>query len=260
MRVRGILLPSAALFAVTAWSQQELAIDGPMTSPPAAQAAVMPDKDGVYVLAAGITPPVLLHPVDADYTPNDPAERDRPRVVIAYTVVNADGSAKVRNLLRPRDTPLEEAAIVAINQSHFQPGSLNGHAVPVLVCVRVPFFHPRSPTPQIQDCPDPSRFHVAGPPDPYHAPPGTKMPTLIHNSEAEYSDVARKKKIQGAVTLDTIVDEEGNTTGIRVLKSLGYGLDEKAVQSVSRYKFRPAMLDGHPIAVRITVEVNFKLY
>jgi protein TonB len=52
----------------------------------------------------------------------------------------------------------------------------------------------------------------------------------------------------------------GKPIQIHVLKSLGYGLDEKAIESVSRYKFRPATLDGHPIAVRIAIEVNFKLY
>jgi len=260
MQIRFILLSSATLFALAAWGQPEPATSGPIASPPAAQAVALPDRDGVYAMAAGITPPVLLKPADADYTPADPSERDRPRIVIAYTVVNADGSAKVRNLLHPHDTPLEAAAIAAVNQSQFQPGSLNGHAVPVLVCLRVPFFFPRSPTPRIQNCPDPNRFQVSGPPDLYHAPPGSKPPVLIYNSEAEYSEVARKKRIQGEVTLDTVVDEDGNPTQIRVLKSLGYGLDEKAIQSVSRYKFRAATLDGKPIAVRIVVEVNFRLY
>ena len=60
--------------------------------------------------------------------------------------------------------------------------------------------------------------------------------------------------------MSALVNEEGNPIDLRVEKSLGYGLDEKALDCVSQYQFRAAMRDGHPVAQRITIEVSFKLY
>jgi TonB family protein len=271
-----MLLALLVLGAATAWAEHEspraAAGSAQSTAPPSgvqpqaipAHDAVpvrdpTPDKDGVYSLGSGITSPELLQPVEANYSPKDLEERDRPSIVIAYTVVNADGSAKVRMLLRPKGTPREDAAIAAINQSLFRPGTLNGHAVPVMVCVRVPFFHLPGPIPRMQSCPDLSSTQSSGPPDLYRAPPGAKMPVAIYTSEANFSEEARRNRIQGVVVLSTVVNEQGLPTEIRVDKSLGYGLDENAVRSLSRYKFNPATLDGHPIPVRITVEVSFKL-
>jgi periplasmic protein TonB len=57
-----------------------------------------------------------------------------------------------------------------------------------------------------------------------------------------------------------IVDPEGNPRDIKVAHSLNPGLDQKAVEAVRQWKFAPAMKDGHPVAVQINVEVNFKLY
>jgi TonB family protein len=55
-----------------------------------------------------------------------------------------------------------------------------------------------------------------------------------------------------------IVDEHGMPTAIRVVRSIGHGLDENAVAAVSQYRFRPATVDGNPIAARITIEVSFR--
>jgi TonB family protein len=57
-----------------------------------------------------------------------------------------------------------------------------------------------------------------------------------------------------------LVTEDGTPTDFRVEKSLGYGLDEKALQAAAKYRFKPAMRDGNPVSQRITVEMNFRLY
>ena len=46
----------------------------------------------------------------------------------------------------------------------------------------------------------------------------------------------------------------------QVARSLGMGLDQKAIEAVRKWKFEPAMKDGRPVAVQINVEVNFRLY
>jgi protein TonB len=94
-------------------------------------------------------------------------------------------------------------------------------------------------------------FHVGG---------GVSPPRPIYQPEPEFSEEARKAKYQGVCTLGLIVGTDGRPTNIRVLNSLGMGLDEKAIETVRTWKFEPAMKDGHPVRVEIAVEVDFHLY
>jgi TonB family protein len=100
-----------------------------------------------------------------------------------------------------------------------------------------------------------------GPPGIYPAgKAGVTVPQVIYNPEPGFSDEARKAKQQGRVTLLVVVGKDGKTYDIRVRQSLGMGLDEKAVEAVSRWRFRPATLNGQPVATQIAVEVDFRLY
>ncbi len=90
---------------------------------------------------------------------------------------------------------------------------------------------------------------------------GVSAPVAIFTPEAEFSDEARRAKYQGVCLISLIVDAQGNPQGPRVIRALGMGLDEKALEAVRKYKFKPAMKDGRtPVPVRITIEVNFRLY
>ncbi|HTS05929.1 MAG TPA: energy transducer TonB [Candidatus Eisenbacteria bacterium] len=89
---------------------------------------------------------------------------------------------------------------------------------------------------------------------------GATPPRAIYSPEPEFSEEARKAKYQGVCTLGVIVDAQGHPTNIRVLSSLGMGLDEKAIQAVKTWRFEPAMKDGHPVPFEIAVEVDFHLY
>jgi len=86
-------------------------------------------------------------------------------------------------------------------------------------------------------------------------------PTVIHDVEAEFSDEARRAKYQGLCLISLIVDAQGNPTDIHVARALGMGLDEKAIEAIRQYKFKPALKDGKtPVPVQITIEVDFRLY
>jgi periplasmic protein TonB len=85
-------------------------------------------------------------------------------------------------------------------------------------------------------------------------------PIPIVTPEAEFSDEARRSKYQGICMISIIVDAHGYPQNPRVLQSLGMGLDEKALDAVGRYRFKPALKDGRPVPVRIAVAVNFRLY
>jgi TonB family protein len=88
---------------------------------------------------------------------------------------------------------------------------------------------------------------------------GVSQPTVIYKVDPEYSEEARKAKYSGSVLLAIIVDTEGHARDIHVVKSLGMGLDEKAVEAVEKWKFKPGMKGGAPVNVRATIEVNFRL-
>lgn len=89
---------------------------------------------------------------------------------------------------------------------------------------------------------------------------GVTNPVPVLTPEAEFSDEARRAKYQGAVMVTIIVDAKGFPQNPRIVRALGMGLDEKALEAVRRYRFKPAMKDGKPVPVVITVEVNFRLY
>lgn len=89
---------------------------------------------------------------------------------------------------------------------------------------------------------------------------GVTAPQLIHKVEPEFTDAARRTKYQGVASIGLIVDAQGNPEGIHVVRHLGMGLDEKAVEAVRQYKFKPAMFQGHAVPVQMVIDVNFHMY
>ena len=109
----------------------------------------------------------------------------------------------------------------------------------------------------------PSTGPAVGPGPPGIYPAGVHnvgVPQVIFSPEPGFSDEARKAKQQGIVGLMLVVGKDGHTYDIHIRQSLGMGLDEKAIEAVSRWRFRPATLNGQPVATRIAVEVDFRLY
>ena len=95
---------------------------------------------------------------------------------------------------------------------------------------------------------------------PKHIGGGVSAPQLIFQVDPEFSEEARKARTQGNVLVNLWVDEHGLPTHVRVLRGIGMGLDEKAVEAVKQYKFKPAMEGGKPVLVELNVEVNFQIF
>jgi TonB family protein len=89
---------------------------------------------------------------------------------------------------------------------------------------------------------------------------GVTPPRPIYSPDPEFSEEARKAKYQGTCTLMIVVDTDGKPTNLRVVNSLGMGLDEKALETVKTWRFEPGKKDGHPVKVEMAVEVDFHLY
>jgi len=93
----------------------------------------------------------------------------------------------------------------------------------------------------------------------YVAGGGVSAPALTFQVDPEYSEEARKAKYSGVVVLSIEVDQSGHTRNLRVAKGVGLGLDEKAIEAVKQWRFKPGLKNGKPVIVRAQVEVNFRL-
>jgi len=89
---------------------------------------------------------------------------------------------------------------------------------------------------------------------------GISAPTAISSPDPDYTEEARKAKKQGTCVLWLIVDSSGHPRDLKVVRGLGMGLDEKALEAVKNWRFQPALKDGKPVDVQISVEVEFHLY
>jgi periplasmic protein TonB len=89
--------------------------------------------------------------------------------------------------------------------------------------------------------------------------PQISGPRVIQKAEPEYTPEALEAKLVGSVILSLVVDTEGNPTEIKLIKGLGKGLDEKAVECLQKWHFKPGMRNGAPVSVGATVEINFRL-
>jgi len=104
--------------------------------------------------------------------------------------------------------------------------------------------------------------HTFGPGDGDALTPGNGVaaPVLVYAPMSEFSDEARRNKYQGVCMISLIVDEHGMPRNPVVIQRLGEGLDEKALEAIPLYKFKPGMKNGHPVATRIVIAVNFRLF
>jgi len=94
----------------------------------------------------------------------------------------------------------------------------------------------------------------------YHVGGSVRAPEVIHQVDAEFSEEARKAKFSGDVVVSLIVDEQGTPQRVRCARDIGMGLCDKAVEAVRQYRFKPAVKDGKPVKVEMSVLVNFQIF
>jgi TonB family protein len=250
-----------ALAAAMARAQQELpppAVEGPMRIKPAAP---VPDANGVYAAGPGILAPIVLERIPVVY-PEDAAADAVNGICVVSVVIGADGVPANIQVVTSHGAAFDAAVIEAVRQSQYQAGTLDGKPVPVRIFARVRFFDDKRPTyPRIL-----VRLGPEGGLRPFGGEFGSasrpfdKPPMATYSPAASYTEKARRAKLSGVVMLSTLVTEEGLPTDIRVEKPLGMGLDESAVECVSRYRFSPAMKEGVPVPARIHIQVSFRVY
>ncbi len=85
-------------------------------------------------------------------------------------------------------------------------------------------------------------------------------PVLVYSVDPEITEAARQKHISGDVRVTVLVDQNGRPQRIRVVKGIGFGLDEKAVEAVRQYRYKPATAEGKPVTAPLTIDVNFQIF
>lgn len=89
---------------------------------------------------------------------------------------------------------------------------------------------------------------------------GVSAPQILHKVDPELTPAARQADFQGTVAVQLIVDPDGNPENIHLVHPAGMGLDQRVLAAVRQYRFKPAMYQGHPVAVPLVIEVSFHLY
>jgi TonB family protein len=251
----------------------------------------------VYSKGAGVILPQLLPlklPIPADI---DCEEKINGKVELTLLV---DTAGRSRNIMfvRPLGNDLDKFALQIADADRFTPGSFAGNPAVVAISLRmkiqscivksqdsagkatyslrlrsrplqelIPATNPPDQTDLTSRMFERSDIDVDAPktksPDVYRGSlvgGSVHAPVPLIQPEAEYTEEARKAKINGMCLISLIVDSQGMPKNLQVKKSLNPGLDHNAIIAVGKYRFKPAMKDGVPVPVLVLMEVNYKLW
>jgi protein TonB len=101
---------------------------------------------------------------------------------------------------------------------------------------------------------------ATAPEKPLHIGGSVVPPKLIHSVDPKFSNAARDKKFSGKVQVYFWVGKDGIPSHLKIIRGVGYGLDENAVEAIRQYRFKPATLNGEPVIVDMYIDVNFQIF
>ena len=251
--------------------------NSPSSPPP--EPGAQPDKVTVYTMGPGVTAPELLPVTQAPISDEKCKKKIKSEIPISLSV-DAEGVPLNLAILSPKDSKLDELALYTVAGDRFKPGTYNGLPVPVAMIVTVTLYvcmderkdssgqridqvrlwslTEQKAIPlqkQQMEADDSADIGTI-----YNVGQGVSAPVLVYSREPEFTDEARKARLQGTVMLSIVVDTQGMPRNLRVVRPLGMGLDQKAIDAVTKFRFKPAMKDGSPVSAYFNIEVNFKLY
>lgn len=241
-----------------------------------------------YTASSGVVAPELI-PLAVNIPYQKKCDGKESGTVMIDIIVDASGAVRNAMFEKPLGNALDRLALQFIDVDRFKPGMLDGKPVAVAELAKVKLAGCEvtqddstgkkvraislREMPEQQFLPtigDANRVRLAtrfstqalisGSVPLVSTGHGVTPPKLLKSINAQFSPEARRLHIGGSCLFTLIVDTEGMPQAIEELRSLGYGLDEEATRAVSTYRFRPAMRDGEPVPVRLTVEASFKYF
>ncbi|MDP8990641.1 MAG: TonB family protein [Acidobacteriota bacterium] len=209
--------------------------------PPEGAIEMAPPTPAASKVSGIVRAATLIKRVSPEY-PKDAKAAHIEGTVRFTAVLGKDGTVKDLQLVSGHPM-LVQAATDAVKQWIYQPTLLNGEPVEVRTQIEVNFKLDALSTP-------------AGV---YRIGNGVSAPRVASKLEPHYSEEARIGRLQGTVTVSVVVGEDGRAKNIRVTKSLGLGLDEKAIEAIGLWQFIPGEKEGMPVPILATIQVNFRL-
>jgi len=234
-----------------------------------------PSKVMIYTLAPGVTAPELIPGIMPILLVEKCKKKVKSMIPISL-YVDAEGVPHDLAFLYPREFKPDELALKLVAGDRFKPGTYKGLPVPVAVTMMVTLNVcmdklKDSSGQQIEQVrlwslPEQKAILLQKPPESEDLAsigalekvgPGVSPPVVLHSVEPEFTDEARSAKHQGTVIISLIVDTQGMPRDIHVTRPLGFGLDQKAIEAVMKFRFKPAMKDGKPVPVKVSIQVKF---
>jgi TonB family protein len=195
-----------------------------------------------YSVGGDVKAPVVIVHVDPVY-PEEARLQRISGMVIVGTVIDHTGAVRDIKVLKGLPHGLSEAAVDAVKQWVFKPGTMNGEAVDVLFNLTINFKLDKKDS-------DDAPLRVGG---------DVRAPVLLEKVEPVYTAEARKAGISGIVIVEAVIGRDGVVKNVSVLKPLPFGLDQAAVDAVKQWKFKPGTLEGKPVDIIFNLTVNFRL-
>jgi TonB family protein len=154
--------------------------------------------------------------------------------------VDAQGNVHILRAVKGLSAVLNERAMAEVMNWKFAPALKDG--VPVTAITQIDVDFKRADTGE-----------------PFHVSADVKPPSVISRVDPQYTDEARSARAQGTVVLEAVVRKDGSVSVRRVVRAVGYGLDDRAIQALQQWVFKPGTRGGVPVDVAVNIEVNFHL-
>jgi TonB family protein len=160
--------------------------------------------------------------------------------ILARIDIDDAGTPKSVTLMSSPGFGIDQAVSDALQGWRFSPATNGGRPVPTSSIIEFDFGHPR----KTNAAADTNVGKLSA-------------PTVVVKTAPAFPMGAPARTQQGPVVLRIVVDEQGGPCNIRVGRSIGRAWDERAIQAVQNWRFRPGTMDGHPIAMEATVAISF---
>jgi len=261
-------------FLAASFAAGQLAV--PPVPPPLT--AALPNGQTIYYAGPGVTAPTLI-PITLPSLTSGKCRKFDGTIVLS-AVVDTSGVPHNMSFLQRDGTDLDKLAVDVVNSDRFEPGTQNGVLANVAVSIKTEIqtcidehkhvngeidysLHLRSMPKQQVDLQQPPSSDTAPGvqvPGQHDSGKAASAPVLLSSREAEFSDYARENHINGDCLVALIIDAKGKPQNVHVIRSLEPSLDRNAIYAVRQYHFKPAMRNGVPVPLMITVEVAFRLF
>jgi TonB family protein len=266
---RAAIVAAVALGIATCASAMSLRLEVPVSAILSARTAApahaflasgAQQPNGALKVAGGVIAGQLISKVDPIYPPIARAAHVGGTVVL-HAVIGKDGTVQQLAVLSGPPM-LVGSAMDAVRQWVYQPYLLNGDPVEVDTTITVNYTPDQQNNPPAPPPPPPGSTGEPGGSfaGVYNIGGAVQPPVPVYTPDPQYTEAARKAKLSGNVVVSLIVDSSGQPQNVHVARGLGNELDEKAIEAVQQYRFKPATKDGEPVAAYLMVEVNFRIF